>query len=195
MNRNAKLKAMGLAVPRHREDHYTNQCIKRVEYQMAVLAVIPDDATEPVGTRALISLEEAGRLTRLFKIFANETRLRLLHALVRDEELCVGDLAEAVGMKPQAVSNQLQRLVDRGIVASRREGTSIYYHIVDPCVPVLLERGLCLTECVSEKTTESGSCCNEAASACCDDGSATTAKKKASRKRPAKTNTSRRRSP
>nr|MBC8290272.1 hypothetical protein [Planctomycetota bacterium] len=53
---------------------------------MAVLKVIPADATEPAGTRALISLDEATLLTRLFKIFANETRLRLLHALVREEE-------------------------------------------------------------------------------------------------------------
>lgn len=128
---------------------------------MAVRKVIPADATEPVGTRALISLDEATTLTRLFKIFANETRLRLLHALVREEELCVGDLASALEMKPQAVSNQLQRLVDRGIVASRRDGTSIYYHIVDPCVQVLLERGLCLTECVPERPEKSASCCDE----------------------------------
>lgn len=158
---------------------------------MAVLKVIPADATEPVGTRALISLDEATRLTRLFKIFANETRLRLLHALVREEELCVGDLANALGMKPQAVSNQLQRLVDRGIVASRREGTSIYYHIVDPCVPVLLERGLCLTECVPESTAGAGTCCEDAQSTCCDDGS-TTARKTKSRKPRTKTTTSRR---
>ena len=137
---------------------------------MAVSKVIPADATEPVGTRSLISLDEAARLTRLFKIFANETRLRLLHALVREEEMCVGDVASALGMKPQAVSNQLQRLVDRGIVAPRREGTSIYYHIVDPCVPVLLERGLCLTECVPENTGQSVSCCDEAAGSCCDNG-------------------------
>lgn len=145
---------------------------------MAVLKVIPADATEPVSTRALISLDEATLLTRLFKIFANETRLRLLHALVREEELCVGDLAAALGMKPQAASNQLQRLVDRGIVASRREGTSIFYHIVDPCVPVLLERGLCLTECVPEDTEQSGAGCDESASACCDNGAATKRKTK-----------------
>ncbi len=104
---------------------------------------IPSDATEPVGSRPLISADEAERLARLFKIFANETRLRLLHALVREGELCVGDLATAVDMKPQAVSNQLQRLVDRGIVGPRRQGTSIFYHIIDPCVPVLLERAWC----------------------------------------------------
>jgi ArsR family transcriptional regulator, lead/cadmium/zinc/bismuth-responsive transcriptional repressor len=146
---------------------------------MATLEVIPPDATEPVLSRALVSLDEAGRLARLFKIFANETRLRLLHALVREKEMCVGNLAIALQMKPQAVSNQLQRLVDRGILASRRDGTSIYYHIVDPCVPVLLERGLCLTECCPEGTAEnleSNSdamikCCEEAEDACCSEPS------------------------
>lgn len=159
---------------------------------MAVLKVIPEDATEPVGTRALISPDEATTLTRLFKIFSNETRLRLLHALVREEELCVGDLASALEMKPQAVSNQLQRLVDRGIVASRRDGTSIYYHIVDPCVPVLLERGLCLTECVPESTGRSAASCDEADSACSDNRSPTSGQKAKSQKRRQKTTISRR---
>lgn len=88
---------------------------------------------------------------RLFKVFSNDTRLRLLHALVRDGELCVTGLADTVGMKPQAVSNQLQRLVDRGILGTRREGSNIFYRVVDPCVAVLLERGLCLIECCPEQ--------------------------------------------
>jgi ArsR family transcriptional regulator, lead/cadmium/zinc/bismuth-responsive transcriptional repressor len=103
-----------------------------------------------VGERELLSQAPATSLMRLFKIFANDTRLRLLHALVRDGEMCVGDLADAVGMKPQAVSNQLQRLVDRNILGSRRNGNSVLYRIIDPCVPVLLERGLCLIECCPE---------------------------------------------
>lgn len=87
---------------------------------------------------------------RLFKVFANDTRLRLLHALVREGEICVSALAEAVELKPQTVSNQLQRLVDRGILGTRRDGSNIYYRVIDPCVPVLLERGLCLIECCPE---------------------------------------------
>jgi DNA-binding transcriptional ArsR family regulator len=82
----------------------------------------------------------------VFKVLANDSRLRLLHALVRSDELCVTDLADAVGMKPQAVSNQLQRLSDLGILASRREGSSIYYRVVDMCVTGLLEQGWCLME-------------------------------------------------
>jgi DNA-binding transcriptional ArsR family regulator len=104
-----------------------------------------------IEDRPLLNDVQAAALMRLFKVFSNDTRLRLLHALVRVDELCVSDLAEVVGMKPQAVSNQLQRLVDRGIVGSRRNGINMYYHILDPCVSVLLERGLCLIECCPEK--------------------------------------------
>lgn len=99
---------------------------------------------EPVEALPLISSTQATALAGLFKIMANDTRLRLLHALAREGELGVGVLARAVGMKPQAVSNQLQRLADRGILDSRRNGNGILYRIVDPCVVDLLDRGWCL---------------------------------------------------
>ncbi len=99
-----------------------------------------------LSTHKLISAELAVELMKLFKIVTSETRLRLIHALIMAEELSVGELAKIVGMKPQAVSNQLQRLVDRNIVASRRNGNQIHYRIQDPCVITLLELGLCLLE-------------------------------------------------
>lgn len=58
----------------------------------------------------------------------------------------MGDLAESVGMKPPAVSNQLRRLVDMGILATRRHGNHIHYRIVDNCITKLLYHGLCLNE-------------------------------------------------
>ncbi|NIA16539.1 MAG: metalloregulator ArsR/SmtB family transcription factor [Nitrospiraceae bacterium] len=91
-------------------------------------------------------ITEAGALVALFKVLANDTRLRLLHALARSGELCVTELAASVGMKPQAVSNQLQRLADRSIIRARRDGNNIHYRVVDPCVLSLLELGLCLIE-------------------------------------------------
>lgn len=96
--------------------------------------------------RPLLSADQARGVRGLFKVLASETRLRLIHTLVREGELCVSDLSAAVEMKPQAVSNQLQRLVDQGIFASRRVGTNVFYRIDDPCVPNLLDRGLCLLE-------------------------------------------------
>jgi ArsR family transcriptional regulator, lead/cadmium/zinc/bismuth-responsive transcriptional repressor len=96
--------------------------------------------------RPLISLAQADGLERTFKVVANATRLRLLHALVKRPGLSVTALAQTVGMKTQAVSNQLRRLVDKGILSNVRNGTSIHYRIVDPCIMSLLDQGLCLTE-------------------------------------------------
>ncbi|MBX9681698.1 MAG: metalloregulator ArsR/SmtB family transcription factor [Gemmataceae bacterium] len=108
--------------------------------------------------RPLLSPIQAGGLAAVFKVLANDTRLRLLHALVRADELCVNDLATRVGMKAQAVSNQLQRLADLGIVASRREGNNIRYRLVDLCVRTLLDQGLCLMEEVSDRTRHGNTC-------------------------------------
>lgn len=100
----------------------------------------------PLDEIPLLTPDRAGGLAGLFKILANETRLRLLHALHRGGEVRVSDLATELGMTQQSVSNQLQRLLDRGILRTRRAGTSIYYHIADPCVPALLQAGICLVE-------------------------------------------------
>ena len=104
----------------------------------------------------LLTPIQAGGLAVVFKVLANDTRLRLLHALVREEELCVTDLAASLGMRPQAVSNQLQRLSDLGILSSRRDGNSIYYRLVDLCVRSLLDQGLCLMEEVTERNRGRG---------------------------------------
>lgn len=99
-----------------------------------------------IDDRPLMSPDLAGRLEDLFKLLANDSRLRLLQVIAKRAEIRAGDLAVAVGMTPQAVSNQLQRLQAAGITASRREGINILYRIADDCVLVLMERGLCLLE-------------------------------------------------
>lgn len=91
-----------------------------------------------------LSDADASELEDLFKILANDTRLKLLHNLAVSREMCVNDLAETLGMKPQAVSNQLQRLSDRGIVSTRRVGNNIYYRVVDACILDLLHKAVCL---------------------------------------------------
>lgn len=105
----------------------------------------------PLKERKLLTPIQAGGLAVVFKVLANDTRLRLLHALIREDELCVTDLANNIGMRPQAVSNQIQRLADLGIVASRRDGNNIYYQVVDACVRSLLDQALCLMEEVSTR--------------------------------------------
>lgn len=102
-------------------------------------------APPALSQSALLTHYQAGALAGTFKVLANDSRLRLLHALARAGELCVTELAEAVEMSPQAVSNQLQRLTDRKVVAARRDGLFVYYRLEDPCVVELLNLAFCLT--------------------------------------------------
>ena len=89
-----------------------------------------------------INATQADELEDLFKILANDTRLRLLHTLARVEEMCVCDIAVAVEMTPQAISNQLQKLYSKGIVATRRSGNMIYYRVIDKCIVELLQKAM-----------------------------------------------------
>jgi DNA-binding transcriptional ArsR family regulator len=100
----------------------------------------------PLAERPLLSGPKAAELARIFDVLASDTRLRLLHALIRLDDPCMGDLAEAVGMKPQAVSNQLRRLVDMGILDTQRHGNHVHYRFVDTCIAKLMYHGLCLNE-------------------------------------------------
>ena len=102
--------------------------------------------TEPLAARPLLTPILAGGLAAVFKVLANDTRLRLLHGIIRAGELNVTELAGQLGLKPQAASNQLQRLADLGVIAGRREGNNVFYRVVDGCVAGLLDQGWCLVE-------------------------------------------------
>lgn len=96
--------------------------------------------------RELVQKPAAKAVAGIFKVLSNDTRVRLLHALAIESELSVSDLAGKLKMKPQAVSNQLRKLASSKLLETRRDGNSIFYKIVDPCVPELLSLGLCLME-------------------------------------------------
>lgn len=116
------------------------------EIRVRARAVTAQAGKPTLDQRPLVTKAQAHALVGLFKVLANDSRLRLLHALERKREVNVGELADTVGMSPQAVSNQLQRLVDRRILTARRDGNWIFYSIADPCVTSLLDLALCLVE-------------------------------------------------
>ncbi|AWM41545.1 ArsR/SmtB family transcription factor [Gemmata obscuriglobus] len=97
-------------------------------------------------SRPLLSFVQGVKVAGLFKLLGNDTRVRLLHHIVRSGEANVTDLAKALGMKPQAVSNQLVRLSDTGMIAARRDGNNVFYRVVNGCVAPLLDLALCLME-------------------------------------------------
>jgi DNA-binding transcriptional ArsR family regulator len=75
-----------------------------------------------------------------FKTLGHPTRVRLLQVL-RDGERSVGTLQAALGLDSSGTSQHLAALRKQGIVASRREGTTVYYRVKDPRTLELLELG------------------------------------------------------
>ena len=80
-------------------------------------------------------------LADFFKVFGDHTRIRILTALYQ-EELCVCDLVEVLGMNQSAVSHQLRVLRGAKVVKFRKEGKMVYYSLDDEHVRELLSDGL-----------------------------------------------------
>ncbi|WP_049754342.1 ArsR/SmtB family transcription factor [Cryptobacterium curtum] len=81
-------------------------------------------------------------LADLFKVFADTTRIKILYALM-ESELCVADIAEAVGgVSQSAVSHQLRILKQAHLVRFHRDGKQIIYSLSDDHVYTMLSQGL-----------------------------------------------------
>ena len=88
----------------------------------------------------MFSDDEYLDLSDLFKMFADSTRVRILHALEKSE-LCVCDLANLLNMTKSAISHQLQSLRLMNLVKFRKEGQVVYYSLKDDHVKTLIDIG------------------------------------------------------
>ncbi len=73
----------------------------------------------------------AGDACRLMKVLSNPDRLLLLCQLSQEEK-CVGELQETLGIVQPTLSQQLTVLRDEALVTTRRDGKNIYYQIASP---------------------------------------------------------------
>ena len=79
-------------------------------------------------------------LANLYKMFADNTRVKILWALSR-EVMCVCDLAALLGMTKSAVSHQLKSLRLANLVKYERQGKAVYYSLADDHVKDIFEKG------------------------------------------------------
>ena len=79
------------------------------------------------------------RAAERFRLLSDPTRLRLLNELDAAGELPVGELAERAGVGLSNASKHLHQLEREGLVARRRDGTTIYCRIADPTLSQLCE--------------------------------------------------------
>lgn len=76
----------------------------------------------------LLPAEQAQDVAELFKALAHPTRIQILRAL-GEQELCVCDLAQVLGLSVSATSYQLQILRRVKLVRYRSEGKLAYYSV------------------------------------------------------------------
>ena len=86
-------------------------------------------------------LEDIMELSDLFKVFADSTRLRILHKLFNGP-ISVGVIADALDMSQSAISHQLKYLKNSNLVKSERNGKSIYYSLADDHIKTIFKTGL-----------------------------------------------------
>lgn len=70
------------------------------------------------------------RMVKLLSIAGSEVRLKILFLLDTEGELCPCDIADILEMSVPAISQQIRKIKDAGIIASRREGQTLYYSII-----------------------------------------------------------------
>jgi len=89
---------------------------------------------------------------RVCKAIADPKRLLIINEL-RDKELSVGDLCDALSLTQSNVSQHLGILRERGVVTTRRDGTTIYYSLRSQKVVQAVDL---LREFMAESLTEQG---------------------------------------
>jgi ArsR family transcriptional regulator len=92
---------------------------------MPLPSPVPDDLVEMIARR--------------FRVLGEPARIKLLDRL-QEREASVNELSETLGASQQNVSKHLAVLAEAGILGRRKEGTHVYYRIVDEGVFGLCEQ-------------------------------------------------------
>ncbi len=70
-------------------------------------------------------------VAHMLKAIADENRAKITYALCQDEELCVCDIANIVGITVANASHHLRTLHKQGVVKFRKEGKLAFYSLDD----------------------------------------------------------------
>jgi ArsR family transcriptional regulator, arsenate/arsenite/antimonite-responsive transcriptional repressor len=133
-------------------------------------ATLPEDACRLPLECGRLPSGASGRIDLAFRAFSDRTRLRILHVL-REGELCVGDIVDALLAPQPRISRHLAYLRKANLVAVRKSGLWCHYSLAPAKSPFHRKLLECLAKCFSEvpelqadsaraaKIRHSGGCC------------------------------------
>lgn len=87
------------------------------------------------------SFDEIIEMADIFKLFADSSRLKIICSILNNE-LCVCDLCELLGLTQSNISHQLQLLRASKLVKYRKEGKQVYYSLQDEHIQEIITMAL-----------------------------------------------------
>lgn len=88
----------------------------------------------------MLSDETLQDMADFFKIFGDNTRLKIINALI-NSKMCVSDIANLLGMTHSAISHQLIFLKENKILKFTKVGKVVYYELDDDHIKSIFDKG------------------------------------------------------
>ena len=90
-------------------------------------------------TGGIVGDEAAETLARMFKALSDPARVKLLSliAAAPDDEACICDLTEPVGLSQPTISHHMKLLVAAGLVTREQRGKWAYFRVVPEVLGLL----------------------------------------------------------
>lgn len=106
------------------------------------IKIIPNDEASVENIRRDLPNDSLfTNLSDLFKVFGDQTRIKILYSLL-GREMCVCDIASLLGISVSAISHQLRILKQSKLVKFRREGQTLFYSLDDDHVVKIISQGM-----------------------------------------------------
>jgi len=87
----------------------------------------------------------------IFKVLADETRLKIVYILSKNDNLCVCDVAHLSNCSTATASHHLRTLKNKGLAKSVKKGKQVLYSIDDEHVRQLIDIAIIHHKEVSER--------------------------------------------
>lgn len=83
--------------------------------------------------------QDISTMAKMFKVLADETRMKIAFALCQEDELCVCDVANIISSSMATASHHLRTLKQLGLAKYRKEGKLVFYALEDEHVRQLVQ--------------------------------------------------------
>ena len=74
---------------------------------------------------------------QIFKAFSEESRIRILHLIYNNKEMCISDLEHILEFTQTKTSRHLLYLKNSGILSTRKQDQWVFYYIKDEVFDII----------------------------------------------------------